>query len=291
MATLSVKDQAFLEALLEMSSGYVLDFSNSSLGSFIAMHLDVDIWDDRYLYGSGSKANRIRGFWQVEDDELVGRLLITFLEYIDTEVALGHMREDRFSPRVIQESKRIARRLLGQAYTAGSSAVVDDPEVLEGFLLEEFRQLGVAVADLEGDIQEIIENRLVEIEKIIGVAPLAAIFLIGSTLEGILLDVALREANVFAATSSAPRRDGKVQPVDSWRLAALIDVAYELRFVSDDVKRFSHHLRDYRNFIHPRAQAKSGFSPTPDTAKICFQVLKAAVTQVNAMVKIRAASA
>jgi hypothetical protein len=78
MASLSARDQAFLEDLLEMGSGYVLNFSNANFAQFIAAHLGLDIWDDRYRYGSGSKANRLRGFWTVEDDETVGRLLLAF---------------------------------------------------------------------------------------------------------------------------------------------------------------------------------------------------------------------
>ena len=289
MASLSVRERAFLEDLLGMSGGYVLDFSSPAFGQFIAMHLGVDIWDKRYDYGSGSKANRLRAFWEVEDDEAVGRLLVAFLEHIDAEVALGHMSEDNFKPRVVQECRKIARRLLGPAYRVSEYSPADDPTDLDDFLREEFEQLNAAVVDLEGDINEIIHTRLVEVEKILGVAPLAAIFVIGSTLEGILLDVALQEARLFAGATSAPTRDDQVIPVDTWRLASLIDVSHELGFVSDDVKRFSHHLRDYRNFIHPRAQAKAGFTPTPDTAKICLQVLRAAVTQVDAQVKARRA--
>ena len=48
-----------------MSSRYVLNFSNASFGELIAMSLGIDIWDDCYNYGSGSKANRLRGFWQL----------------------------------------------------------------------------------------------------------------------------------------------------------------------------------------------------------------------------------
>jgi hypothetical protein len=285
MANLSAREQAFLEDLLQMGGGYVLKFSNATFAQFIAMHLNIDIWDDRYQYGSGSKANRLRGLWTVEDDETVGRLLVAFLEHIDTEVTLEHMSADSFKPRVVQESHKIVRRLLGQAFASGAVPVADDPEAVEAFLLADFKHVGAAIVDLEGDIQGIIQDRLAEIEKIIGMAPLAAIFLIGSTLEGILLDVALRQARAFVEATAAPQRDGAVQPLDTWRLAALIEVAHELGFVADDVKRFSHELRNYRNFIHPRAQARSGFNPTTDTAKICFQVLRAAVTQVNMRLK------
>jgi hypothetical protein len=44
-----------------------------------------------------------------------------------------------------------------------------------------------------------------------------------------------------------------------------------------DVKKFSHGLRDFRNFIHPHEQMASGFTPDQHTAEICFQVLKAAL--------------
>ena len=105
--------------------------------------------------------------------------------------------------------------------------------------------------------------------------------------ESLLLDVAIRNAATFVGTTSAPQVDGKVEPRDRWRLASLIDVAHELGYVTDDVRRFSHDLRDYRNFIDPPAHSRAGFTPTADTAKICFQVLKAAVTQVNAKLNAR----
>jgi hypothetical protein len=47
-----------------------------------------------------------------------------------------------------------------------------------------------------------------------------------------------------------------------------------------DVKKFSHGLRDFRNYIHPYEQMQSGFAPDEHTAKLCFQVLKAALASV-----------
>ncbi|MCY4317652.1 MAG: hypothetical protein OXE76_00405, partial [Alphaproteobacteria bacterium] len=44
-----------------------------------------------------------------------------------------------------------------------------------------------------------------------------------------------------------------------------------------DVKKFSHGLRDFRNYIHPYEQMVSGFTPDEHTAKVCFQVLRAAL--------------
>ena len=85
MATLSVRERAFLEDLFQMSGGYVLNFSSATFGQFVATAIGVDVWEERYGYGSGSKANRLRAVWDIEDDETVGRLLVALFEYIDTK--------------------------------------------------------------------------------------------------------------------------------------------------------------------------------------------------------------
>ena len=70
-----------------------------------------------------------------------------------------------------------------------------------------------------------------------------------------------------------------------WTLNNLIDVAKEVGFLNEDVKKFSHSLRDFRNYIHPRLQADAKFNPDEHTAKICFQVLKAAIYQITKIQK------
>ena len=57
----------------------------------------------------------------------------------------------------------------------------------------------------------------------------------------------------------------------------LIDVGGEVDVVELDVKKFNHRLRDFRNYIHPYQQLVSGFMPDEHTAKVGFQVLKAAL--------------
>lgn len=63
-------------------------------------------------------------------------------------------------------------------------------------------------------------------------------------------------------------------------MSNFIDVSYEVGFLKEDVKKFSHSLRDFRNYIHPYQQMSIGFQPDEHTAKICFQVLKAALYQI-----------
>ena len=67
-----------------------------------------------------------------------------------------------------------------------------------------------------------------------------------------------------------------------WSLAQLIDVACEVGMLKPDIKKFSHGLRDFRNYIHPYEQVVSGFAPDEHTAKVCLQVLKATLASLAA---------
>ena len=82
MSDLTFAEKRTLEQLLGMSSGYVLDFSNRTFAEFILDSTGKDIYDSRYEYGSGSKANRLRAFWQKEDNRAVGKLMSDMLDYL-----------------------------------------------------------------------------------------------------------------------------------------------------------------------------------------------------------------
>lgn len=65
-----------------MGGGYVLEFSNRTFAEFVEESVRRDIYDARYDYGnSGSKANRLRGFWGVESNHLVGKLVGDLIEF------------------------------------------------------------------------------------------------------------------------------------------------------------------------------------------------------------------
>ncbi len=81
MSDLTSGEKRKLERLFGMGSGYVLDFSNRTFSEFIEEAVSRDIYDARYEYGSGSKANRLRGFWTVENNYLTGKLLAALIEY------------------------------------------------------------------------------------------------------------------------------------------------------------------------------------------------------------------
>ncbi|TVO96283.1 abortive infection family protein [Shewanella algae] len=74
MSNLSRQEKRKLEKALGMESGYVLDFSNRTFGDFIQEHTGIDIYDPKYDYNSGSKANRMRAFWDLESNYTVAVL-------------------------------------------------------------------------------------------------------------------------------------------------------------------------------------------------------------------------
>src|SRR6185503_2321776 len=74
VSDLSAIEKSKLERALGMSSGYVLNFSNKTFAEFFVDGFGIDIYDKKYDYGSGSKANRMRAFWNQESNYLVGRV-------------------------------------------------------------------------------------------------------------------------------------------------------------------------------------------------------------------------
>jgi Abortive infection C-terminus len=75
MSDLSNQEKRKFERIFGMGSGYVLDFSNRTFGEFIEDTVARNIFDEKYNYGSGSKANRFRAFWNEEPNHLVARTL------------------------------------------------------------------------------------------------------------------------------------------------------------------------------------------------------------------------
>jgi hypothetical protein len=69
------------EKLLGMGTGYVLNFSNRTFDEFVSDSTGRNVYDSHYDRGSGSKANRLRAFWEVEGNSMVAKLMGDILEY------------------------------------------------------------------------------------------------------------------------------------------------------------------------------------------------------------------
>ena len=83
MANLTAIEKRKLERVLGMSSGDVLNFSNRTFAEFFLDSVGLDIYDGKYDYASGSKANRMRAFWNIESNYMVGKVLGDFFDNWD----------------------------------------------------------------------------------------------------------------------------------------------------------------------------------------------------------------
>ena len=162
----------------------------------------------------------------------------------------------------------------------------ETPESLgneDEFLKREFADVSVVKIGLEGVVSDILEQRIKEIERCFPAsAYLSVILMAGSTLEGLLLGLAVKYPKQFNSSKASPKdASGKVKLFQDWSLSSFIDVAKDLGLIQQDTHKFSHSLRDFRNYIHPFEQLSSGFTPREHTAKICLQVLKAAIHEIS----------
>jgi len=153
----------------------------------------------------------------------------------------------------------------------------------DDFVRREFSDISIEKIGLDGIITDVLTSRFGEIQKCFNAKSwLSAIIMAGSTLEGLLLGLASSRPKLFNTSSSSPKgEDGKVKQFYLWTLSDFINVAAEIGFLNEDVKKFSHALRDFRNYIHPFEQMRSNFFPDERTAKICLQVLNAAIFQIT----------
>jgi uncharacterized protein (TIGR02391 family) len=113
MSDLKTIDKQILENLFQMGGGYVLDFSDRTMAEFFDDELDVDIESEEYNYASGSKANRMRGFWSEASNELVAKSIEKLIEYIEYKLLTDEFDKSHFTDQKIKKAREIAESLRG----------------------------------------------------------------------------------------------------------------------------------------------------------------------------------
>ena len=250
MSSLTAADKQYLEAILGMGGGFVLDFSDNTFDEFFGTY-GVDIHGGRYQKYGTSKAKKMRAFWEKEPDSLVGPVLSGMLDIYEAQCALG--RRDRDSA-LLTTSQEIVSRISGGTPESSYANVA-------GFLSEDFAVPDLYKLPVDAAVAEIIRERLEEAQACLQIgAHLSVIFQCGSVLEAVLLGAAQSDPRKFNQSASSPKsRDGKTRPFPEWTLYELINVGHDIGLLKADVQKFSHGLRDFRNYIHPYQQMLSGF--------------------------------
>jgi len=271
MSSLTGGDKRILEKILDMGGGYVLDFNDASFGQFFSDY-NVDIHDARYQMYGPSKANRMRAFWKIDHDEIVKRVLSALLDV--SEVSYYDEGNDKDFV-LLAKGREIVAKLSGSSPETNSVSS-------GGYPHKELEWTEIEKLPVASGVSEIILDRLKEAQICLEAgAYLSSIFQCGSVLEAILLGAARKEPEKFNRSPSTPKQYGKPKAFREWSLSELINVANDIGLLHQDVKEFSHGLREFRNYIHPEKQMSSGFKPDRHTSEMCFQALKAALADVS----------
>ncbi len=272
MSSLTNIEKRYLEKLLDMGGGYVLDFTDAAFGEFFERH-SIDIHGLKYQTVGTSKAKKLRAFWASEPDRKVGAVLSEMLDYYEAACDLNGRGPDRG---LLEKAHGIVGRLTGRSAVSHSATTEDE------FLEREIAVPNLQKMPIDAQVVSIIEARLNETRVVLNAgAHLSVIFLCGSVLEAVLLGAARQDPASFNQANATPKTaNGSPKRFHEWTLAQLIDVSCEVGVLKLDIKKFSHGLRDFRNYIHPYEQMISGFTPDKHTAKVCFHVLKAALASL-----------
>ncbi|MDY0811640.1 hypothetical protein [Kitasatospora purpeofusca] len=100
----------------------------------------------------------------------------------------------------------------------------------------------------------------------------AAVIMLGSLLEGVLVHVAQ-----VRAAARAPRK----RP-EELGLKDLVDLAHDNGWIEHDAKLASDLVRHYRNLVHPAAERRTGHGPNRDTVDMCWPIVNATLNDLAA---------
>lgn len=264
-----------IDTVLEMSGGYVLDFTDRAFAEFFRDY-GVQIDDAKYRVEGDSKAKRLRYFLRITRPPLAGKVLAGLLEY--RPASSGEV-----DPGAWDTAAKVAARLGGvpprvDRLHRGPTAAMTEQELLARSLRPE----AVAGATRDPTMAAMVLDRLQEAERCLSVeAYLAAVILAGSVLEALCLDFgAQHPERVNRAFEAAYNKPPPKLP--EWYLRQWIDVLGSTGDLSPNIEKFGHGLRDFRNYVHPAQQRASGFRPDKHTANISLRVVVAAIYDLAA---------
>lgn len=183
----------------------------------------------------------------------------------------------------VLESERLlvsyvsGRPVLGELGETGREAVYSKPTDLEHRLprlVQDDKTVELLLARLSETT--ICEDHGAYTMAVIGV---------GSFVEGLLLAILTERDADFRVNGLPGSKGGRIKP-DRVPLAMLIDVVHAKGWIQVDAKDFMHQVREYRNFIHPRAQLAKEAEFDQDSVMLCWAPVRALVNDLEARLSL-----
>jgi hypothetical protein len=108
--------------------------------------------------------------------------------------------------------------------------------------------------------------------------------MMGGLLEALFLARAnrLEDKSPLYKAKAAPveKNTRKNIPLDKWMLNSFIEVAAELGWIRKPAKDLGTILRDYRNYIHPERELRTGFTLEKEDALMFWQIFNQVSKQI-----------
>jgi len=113
-------ERSNLEKLFGMSGGWVLNFSNRTFQEFVADSVSRDICCGKYDNSSGSKANLLRKFWEIEPNHVVGKVVSDLVDIAKEQS------QEQDNEALMVKCQRIAERLQQGTPTEEFDAITEE---------------------------------------------------------------------------------------------------------------------------------------------------------------------
>jgi hypothetical protein len=153
VAEFTHRERRDLEIALGMESGYVLHFSNCTFSEFVFDTVGIDIDEHQYYENGTSKANRLRTFWAIELDHVVGNLLRELLTLAQQMAARSPF--DPRKPELFERCFAIAGRLSARGAAANADSLRPLSAGEQDALLARQLQAVIASGEFEAGIDRL----------------------------------------------------------------------------------------------------------------------------------------
>lgn len=144
---LSGNDKKILETLFNMRDGYVLDFSDRRMTEFFNEEFGINVYDEKYDFDfpSKSKANSLRGIWLKEDVMVVGQIILSLVDYLETSLLVEGKEIPQNTKDLIQNGREIGARMLFNEMAKGNEpiikAITDKTALIKNFNSIDYKAL------------------------------------------------------------------------------------------------------------------------------------------------------